>query len=142
MHFHLADAGWLAAASVMLLLLIRFGWRPIWIKHTGKWPRAWATIRSSEIQVMKLDDKNDIELPCFSFSYVINETNFLGRFSLVCDAEEERLTLAKKMIDRRFELQYDPKHPSNWYIPNKKIEGYEVEQKMSPRFFERLSPPD
>ncbi len=50
--------------------------------------------------------------------------------------------MAKKMIGRELETQYDPKHTSTWFIPDKKIEGYEVEQKMSPHFLEKLYPED
>jgi hypothetical protein len=46
------------------------------------------------------------------------------------------------MAGREIEIQYDPKRPSTWYIPDKKIEGYEVEQKMSPHLLEKLHPSD
>jgi hypothetical protein len=46
------------------------------------------------------------------------------------------------MIKRTIEIQYDPKRPSAWYIPEKKIEGFEVQQKMSPHLMESLYPKD
>lgn len=94
------------------------------------------------MEVMELDDKTDIMLPCFAFSYVAAGENLSGRFSLFTNGEEEGESLARKMIKRELEIQYDPKHPSTWYIPDKKIEGYEVEQKMSPHLLEKSYPSD
>jgi len=94
------------------------------------------------METMKLDDKNDIVLPCFAFSYVAAGENYSGRFSLFTNGEEEGESLAKKLIERQIELQYDPKRPSIWYISDKKIEGYEVEQKMSSHLLEKLYPSD
>jgi hypothetical protein len=94
------------------------------------------------MEVMELDRKTDIVLPCFSFSYVAAGENHSGRFSLFTDGEEEGESIAKKMIKRTIEIQYDPKRPSAWYIPEKKIEGFEVQQKMSPHLMESLYPKD
>jgi len=85
------------------------------------------------METMELDAKTDVVVPCFAFSYVAVGENHSGRFSLSTDGQEEGESMARKMIERTIEIQYDPKRPSAWYIPEKKIEGYEVEQKMFPR---------
>jgi hypothetical protein len=85
------------------------------------------------MEIMELDAKTDIMLPCFAFSYVAAGENHSGRFSLFTDGQEEGESMARKMIERTIEIQYNPRRPSTWYIPETKIEGYEVEQKMFPR---------
>jgi hypothetical protein len=94
------------------------------------------------MEVMELDEKTDIMLPCFAFSYVAAGENHSGRFSLFTNGEEEGESAAKKMVGREIEILYDPRRPSTWYIPDKKIEGFEVEQKMSPHLLEKLYPAD
>lgn len=112
------------------------------VRRTRKWPTATATIDSAKLEVMELDDKNDIMLPCFAFSYVAAGGNHSGRFSLFTNGEEEGEALARKMVKRELQIQYDPRHPSTWFIQDKKLEGYEVEQKMNPHLLEKLYPDD
>jgi hypothetical protein len=132
----------LASGSLLLVALAGFGLAKLLERRTRTWPKTSATIRSAKMEVMELDGKTDIVLPCFSFSYVAAGENHSGRFSLFTDGEEEGESIAKKMIKRTIEIQYDPKRPSAWYIPEKKIEGFEVQQKMSPHLMESLYPKD
>ncbi len=90
---------------------------------------------------MELDSKTDIMLPCFTFSYAVADKEFSGRFSLFTNGQEEGESVARQMIERRFEIRYNPKRPWTWYIPDKKMAGYEVEQKMGPHM-EGLYPKD
>jgi hypothetical protein len=136
------QAGSIAAASILLALLVRVGWVRLRAKRARTWPKISATIHSAKMEVMKLNDTTDIMLPCFAFSYVAAGANYSGRFSLFTDGEEEGKSVTRKMIGREFVIQYDPKRPSTWYIPDKKIEGFEVEQKMSPHLLEKLYPSD
>jgi hypothetical protein len=94
------------------------------------------------MELIELDGKTDIVLPCFSFSYVAAGEIHSEQFSLFTDGEEQDESIAKKMIKRTIEIQYDPKRPPAWYIREKKIEGFEVGQKMSPHLMERLYPKD
>jgi hypothetical protein len=117
--------------AIFLAALVRVGWLAIRVKRTRSWPKTSAKIHSAKLEVMKLDDKNDIELPCLAFSYAAAGGNYSGRFSLFTNGEEEGKSVARKMIDRELQIQYDPKRPSTWYIPDEKIDGFEVERKMS-----------
>lgn len=94
------------------------------------------------METMDLDKRNAIVLPCFTFSYVVAAEEYSGRFSLFTDGLEEGKSLIKKMARRTIEIQYDPRRPATWYIPEKKIGGYEVEQKSNPHLFESLYPKD
>ncbi len=132
----------LASGSVLLVLLAGFGLAKLLERRTRTWPKTWATIHSADMEMKELNEKTDIMLPCFTFSYVAAGENCSGRFSLFTDGELEGESMAKKMIGHEIEIQYDPRRPSNWYIPDKKIEGFEVEQKMSPHLLEKLYPSD
>ena len=137
-----AEARATAAAVIFIAAVLYFGWKKVRAGRARSWPKTFATIHSAKLEVMKLDDKSDVNLPCFTFSYVAAGANYSGRFALFTDGEAEGESVAKKMIGRQIDLQYDPRRPSTWYIPAKKIEGYEVEQKMSPHLFEKLYPSD
>lgn len=130
----------LASGSILLVVLAGFGLAKLVERRSRNWPRTWATIRSVDMEVMELDGKTDIMLPCFTFIYEVGAKNYSGRFSLFTDGEEEGELVAKKMTERKFEVQYDPRLPSAWYIPNKQMEGYEVEQKGSQHLTRRLYP--
>jgi hypothetical protein len=136
------EAKALASGSLLLLVLARFGLTKLIERRTRKWPKTSATIHSFEMETMDLDDKTKIMLPCFAFSYVAAGETCSGWFSLFTNGEEEGESVARKMVGRRIELQYDPKRPSASYIPEKRIEGFEVGQKMSPHLLEKLYPSD
>jgi hypothetical protein len=127
------EARLFASGTLLIIALIGLGLSKLLQRRTRGWPKALATIHSAAIETMDLDSKNEIDLPCFAFSCVVAGENYSGRFSLFTDGREEGESMARKMIKRNVEIQYDPKRPSTWYIPEKRIEGYEVEQKMFPR---------
>lgn len=128
-----AEARLYATGTLLIFALVGLGLSKLLQRRTRSWPKAWATIHSATMETMDLDEKNEVMLPCFTFSYVAGGENHSGRFSLFTDGQEEGEAMAKKMTERNFELQYDPKRPSIWYIPDKKMEGFDVEQKMFPR---------
>jgi hypothetical protein len=136
------EARMLASGASLLFVLAGFGLAKLLERRSRAWPKTWATIRSADIEVMELSEKTDIVLPCFTFSYSVADQDYSGRFSLFTDGKEEGELMTKKMTGRRFEVKYDPKCPSIWYIPDKRMEGYEVEQKGSPHLTESLYPKD
>ncbi len=96
-------------ALALLLLLAGHVLQVILLRRTRFWPKVWATIHSADMEVMELDSKTDIMLPCFTFSYVVADKEYSGRFSLFTNGEEEGESVAEKMIERKFELRYNPK---------------------------------
>jgi hypothetical protein len=84
------------------------------------------------MEIMELDGKTDVMLPCFTFSYFAAGESYSGRFSLLTDGQNEGESVAQNMMKRTIEIQYDPKRPSTWYIPDKTIGGYEVGQRLFP----------
>lgn len=122
-----------ATGTLLLIALVGLGLSKLLQRRTRTWPKTSATIDSAKMEIMELDAKTDIVLPCFAFSYVASGENHSGRFSLFTDGQEEGESMARKMIRRTIEIQYNPRRPSIWYIPEKMIDGYEVEQKMFPR---------
>jgi hypothetical protein len=137
-----SEAGIIASGTLLVFALVGVGLSKLRQWRARGWPKISATIHSADMEVMELDEKTDIMLPCFTFSYVAAGENHSGRFSLFTDGKEEGESVAKKMVQRTIEIQYNPRRPSAWYIPNKNIEGYEVEQKMSQHLMENLYPKD
>ena len=69
--------------------------------------------------------RSAVILPCFAFSYVVNEEYYSGRFSLSgCDGRSA--TLIREMIDKRITVHYDPNKPESYMIPEEMIEGCPV----------------
>jgi hypothetical protein len=128
-----SEARLIATGTLLMMALVGLGLSKVLQRRTRVWPKTSATIHSAKMEVMELDEKTDVMLPCFAFSYVAAGGNYSGRFSLFTDGEEEGDSIAKQMVGREIEIQYDPGRPSTWYIPEKTIEGYEVEQKLFPR---------
>src|ERR1700687_639085 len=87
-------------ALALLLALAGYVLQVILLKRTRSWPKIWATIHSADMEVMGLDSKTDIMLPCFTFSYVVSEKEYAGRFSLFTNGAEEGQSVAERMIDR------------------------------------------
>src|ERR1039458_6436511 len=100
------EARMLASGSLLIVVLAGFGLAKLLERRTRTWPKTLATIRSAEMEVMELNGKTDVMLPCFTFSYVAAGENCSGRFSLFTDGEEEGESIAKKMAGRSFEIQY------------------------------------
>jgi hypothetical protein len=133
MNARRSEAKLFAAGTLLIVSLVGLGLSKLLQRRARSWPKVLATIHSAAIETMDLDNKNEIDLPCFAFSYAVAGENYSGRFSLFTDGREEGESIAKKMIRHTIEIQYDPRRPSTWYIPDKEIEGYEVEQKMFSR---------
>ncbi len=123
----------LASGVLLVLVLIGLGLSKLLERRTRTWPKTSATIRAATIETMELKNQMEIVLPCFHFSYVVAGADHSGSFYLFTDGQEEGESIAKRMNKRTIEIQYNPRRPSTWYIPEKQIEGYEVEQKLFPR---------
>lgn len=137
-----SEARVIASGLLLILSVLGFGLAKLLEGRTRRWPRTWATVDSTQMEVKELDERTDIVIPCFTFSYVVNQEHFTGKFSLFTDGEDEGKEVGRRMIDHRFEVQYNPRHPSSWYIPDKTINGYEIEQKMRQSFYRKLAPSD
>jgi hypothetical protein len=90
-------------AAALLVAFTGYALQVILLKRTKSWPKTWATIHSADMEVMELDSKTDIMLPCFTFSYVVADKEYSGRFSLFTNGEEEGESVAQQMVERKFE---------------------------------------
>lgn len=88
-----------------------------------RWPSTEAAIQSAEVKEVGLRYKTP--LPCFAFSYLVDGSYYSGRFALSV-AGEQVDTLLKALIGRTMIIQYDPKRPASFRIPDEFIEGYDV----------------
>jgi hypothetical protein len=73
---------------------------------------------------MRLLSRYD-QFPCFTFSYAVGEEYYSGSFALSAEGDQAD-TLLREMIDKKVAVQYDPNHPSKFYISDKTLQGCEV----------------
>ncbi|HEV2325353.1 MAG TPA: hypothetical protein VGS10_15480 [Terracidiphilus sp.] len=129
------DATGVAILLITLFLLsLPAGWW-LWqfrrVEHAKRWPSTEATIRSGDKEVASTPGRGVLRLPVFAFSYKVNEEYYSGYFTLMPNMEPGE-SLIKRMIDRKLRVQYDPRRPSVYFIPDSVIEGCDVRQKMDP----------
>jgi hypothetical protein len=110
------------------------------LQRAKSWPKAEATIQSSDIEFISSSKGGDIRLPVCAFTYLVDGEYHSGRFSLVVNIGPAE-SIPKRMLDRKFSVHYDPLHPATYYIPFERIEGCDVKQRIGPHIF-RLYPAD
>ena len=91
------------------------------IAETANWTEAEATIQQARME--QYDRQH--WYPCFAFSYAGGGEYFSGEFLLQAegDAAEDMM---KRLIERKFSINYDPRNPSSWYIPDPSMEEYSI----------------
>lgn len=108
-------------------------------QKAAQWVPVEATIESGSLEGTQ--ETGRIVLPTFSFSYKVSDQYYSGRFSLEARFPKSRAeSLIGQMIGRKLLLRYDPERPERWFIPDECIDGYKVEQKLSPHFIHDYSP--
>jgi hypothetical protein len=129
--------------GIFCLVALPSGWW-LWqfrcVENAKRWPSTEATIQSGEVEASEFWERDLLRLPVFTFSYRVNEELYSGRFVLVPNMEPGE-SLIKQMIDRKLRIQYNPREPSSYFIPDAMIEGCEVKQKMDPHLI-RVYPTD
>lgn len=104
-------------------------WRRKGVEKAEGWPAAEATLESGGLEEVA---QGRSRLPTFAFSYQVAGKYYSGRFALVPYPTDAERSLIDRMIGRKLQVRYDPRHPELWFIPDKMIEGCKVEQKMGP----------
>jgi hypothetical protein len=104
------------------------------VEEAAEWPTTEATIQQTEFKEFTSNSKSDQAhlYPCFAFSYVVDGEYYSGRFGLAVEGEIAD-ELARNMKDQKFEVSYQPERPSEYYIPDELMGGYEVLQNLSAR---------
>jgi len=110
------------------------------VKKSENWLTTQATIQGCDMQTVYHDRYTSITLPCFNFSYVVNGEYCSGEFSLDVRDSGAATSLVRELVDKSFEVRYDPAKPDCWYIADE-IAGYEVHQALEPAMIS-LSPKD
>ena len=108
------------------------------VNTTSSWPTVEATVQSGNLEIVRHQRFNDIQLPVFELSYVVEQNPYSERFALSMTKEPLDSLLAK-MIGRKITVQYDPQNPAHCFIPGETIEGCRIEQKIGSlvRFYQR-----
>jgi hypothetical protein len=110
-------------------LLYRFGRLYMFkrrLKDAADWPEAKATIQSAEMEMVERVGHFREKLPFFAFSYAVDNDYYSGRFGLRV-AEDRASTLMREWVDTKITVQYDPKRPSVFCLPDElSVDGFRV----------------
>lgn len=63
------------------------------------------------------------------FSYAVGSDRYLGQFALENPLKEPDDSPTPHLIGSKLPLRYNPQKPEIWYIPQKLIEGWEIQQR-------------
>jgi hypothetical protein len=113
-----------------------------------EWIPTEATINSGALESMQESSK--AVLPTFAFSYQVSGEYHSGKFSLMpkrafFPSEERRAfiqSMIEGMIGRKLPLRYNPRQPDAWFIPEERIDGCKVEQRIGSHMIHRYYPRD
>jgi hypothetical protein len=125
----------------LCFLTIPFVWwlsRYMQLQNAKNWPSSEGTIQSAEIEIVNSARCIPIRLPVCAFSYDVNGNHYSGRISLLPYITSTE-SIPGLIIGKKLPVQYDPRHPSTYYIPLDEMEGCEVKQRIGPHLF-RLYP--
>jgi len=107
----------------------------------AQWIPVEATIESGALE--GTHESGRAILPTFAFSYKVSDQYYSGRFSLGANVSRALAeSIIGKMIGRKLLVRYDPERPEVWFIPDKFIEGYAVEQNLGSHVIHDYSPGD
>jgi hypothetical protein len=115
------------ALTCVAIVVIYAAARSLWIgkryRNASDWPITEATIQSGQIEQYG----KGTFFPCFAFSYIVAGEYYSGRFFLGVPRDDAKAKI-KGMIDRKFEVHYNPKDVTDRYIPVSVIDGYNVDR--------------
>jgi hypothetical protein len=108
-------------------------------REAAQWIPVEATIESGALEGTR--ESGRVLLPTFAFSYKGSGQYYSGRFSLRANLSRALAeSMINKMSGRKVLVRYDPKRPEVWFIPDRFIEGYEVEQNLESHVIHDYSP--
>jgi hypothetical protein len=126
----------IALAAAAIMYIVRFcALFLLKLVHTKMWAHANGTIRAADMEYVVKEGiawflpPKTYYLPCFNFSYVATGRIHSGRFVLFADTEKGE-SLMCQLVGHVIEIRYDPKDPSTWYIPAKRIRDCKVVQEI------------
>jgi hypothetical protein len=109
--------------------------------EAAQWIPVEATIESGALE--GTNESGKVVLPTFAFSYKASDRYYSGRFCLRANLSRALAeSMIGKMIGRKVLVRYDPERPGVWFIPDKLIDGYAVEQKLGAHVIHDYSPRD
>jgi hypothetical protein len=107
-------------------------WKATRLRAAKRWPQTEGTVESGAFEVVEQVKFGKIVLPVFAFSYQVSGEYYSGRFSLLPYSNDVGDSIIKMIVGRKLPIKYNPLHPDEWFLPEKLMEGYKVEQKTGP----------
>ena len=116
------------------------------VQDAREWLLTEATINSGALESMQ--GTNKAVLPTFAFSYQVSGEYYSGKFSLMpkrafFPSEARRAfleSMIEGMIGRKLSIRYNPRQPDAWFIPEERIGGCKVEQRIGSHMILRYYP--
>jgi hypothetical protein len=116
--------------------------------YAREWLPTEATVNSGALESMQ--ETNKAVLPTFAFSYQVSGEYYSGKFALMPKKaffpSQARKTMIESMIEgmigRKLLLRYNPRQPDAWFIPEERIDGYKVEQRIGSHMIHSYYPRD
>jgi len=92
-------------------------------------------------------ETNKAVLPTFAFSYQVSGEYYSGKFALIPERSlfpNRALieSMIEGMIGRKLLLRYNPRQPDAWFIPEERIDGCKVAQRIGSQMIHRYYPRD
>jgi hypothetical protein len=107
-------------------------WRAVRLRAAKGWSATQGTIESGVSETVGTANGVQVVLPVFAFSYCVNGEYYSGRFSLSPYSNDVGEAIFKLIVGRKIPIKFDPSHPAKWFVAERLMEGYKVEQKMGP----------
>ncbi len=95
-------------------------------KDAANWPETDATIQSAKMELVERVGHLRESVPFFDFSYTVDGEYHSGRFGLRVN-ETRGIALIREWIDKKANVQYDPKHPAIFCLPDEvPVDGFRI----------------
>ena|ERR1700760_4701675 len=128
-------------SALLLLLVCGWTWRSIRLRSTKTWAETQGTVESGAFENVQGGRYLKAVLPVFAFSYVVKGEHYSGRFSLLPYSNDLGDSIIKLIVGNKVPVRYNPVRPDQWFVDQRFMQGYKVEQKIGPPF-DRLYPKD
>lgn len=119
----------LSVIVVAAALLYRFGSLYIFkqrMKGAADWPETEGIIQSANMEMVERIGHLREELPFFTFSYVVENEYYSGRFGLRVP-EDRASTLMREWVNTKINVRCDPKRPSVFSLSDEMpVDGFRV----------------
>jgi hypothetical protein len=111
----------LIAVGATAVLVLRFVRRPAPADNPANWPVTEATIQIVGRAIGSA--RGSLPIDVGDFSYVVNDEYYSGR-ATISRSFSAHETQPKDLVNKKFQLRYDPRKPEKFDLAESDLEGY------------------